>query len=131
MAGCCLQANCFVGRLAALFQQRLSKHSVLPEVHPARLCGRWSFFVCSSACGALLLVLLLLSVQVEGLQRAEHSPSVLLLDEVHERLSAMQHSVPHEQARAVEEGLQSLGRQPDNLPNQPGDQEQPDRIKYT
>ena len=55
---------------------------------------------------------------------------MLLLDEVHERLSQMQQDVPQEQARAVEEGLQSLGRDDDNLPND-GSQAQPDRIKYT
>jgi len=68
--------------------------------------------------------------QVEGLKRADHSPSVLLLDEVHERLAKMQQSVPQEQSRAVEEGLRDLGRGDDNPPNE-GAQAQPDRIKYS
>jgi hypothetical protein len=71
-------------------------------------------------------------MQVEGLKNADHSPSVLLLDEVQERLTQMQHSLPQEQADTIQEGLRDLGRDDDNLPNPAsGNQGQPDRIKYT
>lgn len=68
---------------------------------------------------------------MEGLKGADHSPSVLLLDEVHERLSEMQQSVPGEQAAFIKEGLQQLGRDEGNLPNPSDSQGQPDRIKYS
>jgi hypothetical protein len=71
-------------------------------------------------------------MQVEGLKNADHSPSVLLLDEVQERVSKMQQSLPQEQAATIQEGLRDLGRDDDNLPNSAsGNQGQPDRIKYT
>lgn len=70
------------------------------------------------------------AVQVEGLKGADHSPSVLLLDEVHERLSELQQSVPQDQAHSIKQGLQQLGRDDSNLPNADG-ADQPDRIKYS
>jgi hypothetical protein len=69
--------------------------------------------------------------QVDGLKSADHSPSVLLLDEVHERLSEMQQSMPSEQADDIKEGLKQLGRDEGNLPNPSDSQGQPDRIKYS
>jgi hypothetical protein len=70
-------------------------------------------------------------LQVAGLKKADHSPSVLLLDEMHERLSGMD-SVPQEQADSIKENLQQLGRADDNMPNSDAaGQQQPDRIKYT
>ncbi len=80
------------------------------------------------------LLLCLHPTQVEGLKHADHSPSVLLLDEVQERLGQMrqQESMPQEQADSIHEGLRKLGRDDDNLPNsESGNQGQPDRIKYT
>lgn len=70
-------------------------------------------------------------LQVAGLKEADHSPSVLLLDEMHERLSGME-SVPQEQAETIKENLQQLGRDDDNMRNsEAAGQQQPDRIKYT
>jgi hypothetical protein len=70
-------------------------------------------------------------LQVEGLKKADHSPSVLLLDEMHERLSGME-SVPQEQAETIKGSLQQLGRDDDNMRNSDAaGQQQPDRIKYT
>lgn len=69
--------------------------------------------------------------QVEGLKGADHSPSVLLLDEAHERLSEMQQSMPSKQTADIKQGLQQLGRDEDNLPNSSDSQGQPDRIKYS
>jgi hypothetical protein len=63
------------------------------------------------------------------LKNADHSPSVLLLDEVHERLSEMQQSMPQDDTKSIHQGLQQLGRDDDNLPNARGCS-QPDRIKY-
>jgi hypothetical protein len=54
----------------------------------------------------------------------------LLLDEVNERLSEMQQSMPEDDSRSIKEGLQQLGRDDDNLPNAP-EPGQPDRIKYS
>lgn len=83
-----------------------------------------------AACVPLSLLLLLGTPEkVEGLRGAEHSPSVLMLDEVHERLSEMD-NVPEKQSEKIHEHLEGLGRDEGNLPNA-GDKEQPDRIKYS
>lgn len=70
---------------------------------------------------------------VEGLRRADHSPSVVLLDAVHARMSELQQEqgLPAQRAEAVGDGLRELGRDDGNAPNTSADAAQPERIKYT
>lgn len=70
---------------------------------------------------------------VEGLKGADHSPSVVLLDAVHERLTELQqeHRLPEHRVEAVDEGLRALGREDTNAATSLDMQPQPERIKYT
>jgi hypothetical protein len=67
---------------------------------------------------------------VEGLNRADHSPGVLLLDAIQERLQGLGSEVQQQQADSIKEGLRGLGHEEVHTPNPPP-QEQTERIKYT
>lgn len=67
---------------------------------------------------------------MEGLGSADHSPSVVLLDAIQERLQGLGEGVQQQQADSIREGLHDLGHDEVHVPN-PEPQEQTDRIKYT
>jgi len=62
--------------------------------------------------------------------QVDHSPSVLLLDAIHERLQDLGNKVAQQQADAIMDNLKSLGRDGAN-PDNPEAQPQPERINYT
>lgn len=70
---------------------------------------------------------------VEGLRHADHSPGVLLLDAINERLAGLDSDMHQQHVESVKQGLQELGHTGDNTIS--GDahppEGQPDRIKYT
>lgn len=78
----------------------------------------------------MVLHLLLSLPQVEGLKSADHSPGVLLLDAIQERLQGLGSEVKQQQADSIKEGLRDLGHEDVHTPNPPT-QEQTERIKYT
>eukprot|EP00775_Hariotina_reticulata_P013666 gene13666-13788_t len=67
---------------------------------------------------------------VEGMCQVDHSPSVLLLDAIHERLQGLGTKVEQQQADSIKANMRSLGHDGTN-PANPEAQPQPDRINYT
>eukprot|EP00878_Enallax_costatus_P029846 GHUV01032409.1.p3 GENE.GHUV01032409.1~~GHUV01032409.1.p3 ORF type:complete len:122 (-),score=51.03 GHUV01032409.1:491-856(-) len=68
---------------------------------------------------------------VQGLKRADHSPGVLLLDAIQERLQGLGSDVKQQQADSIKEGLRELGHEEAHAPN-PKQQEQTERsARYT
>lgn len=70
-------------------------------------------------------------VQIEGLKKVDHSPGVLLLDAINERLAGLGPEVQQQQADQIKQGLKSLGHSGDNTVSPAEPQRQTERIKYT